>query len=322
MRRLIAILVALLLAVPAAAQQTTFAYPGIGTSGATVPLLNGANTWSSLQTLNAGATLAINQQFRWGGGTRLFSSADNDLVIENGGNNQYLELQLTGANAWNWGQPNAASTAPQTIGAQGSRGGTDTNAAGASVIYQSGTGTGNATGSTFTIKTPHAGSTGSVAQTMNAQITVSDNLVAINQIASDATHTDSTVCQDTTTHNLYAGSGTLGICLGTSSARFKHGIAPLAPGLAEIMRLRPVSYYLNAGHGDPAKQLYGFTAEDMRPVLPKLVGLDAGGNPSSADYLGLVPVLVKAVQEQQAEIEALKRQIANDNVRLASAGAR
>lgn len=143
-----------------------------------------------------------------------------------------------------------------------------------------------------------------------------------NAVASDTATTDASACLRSSDGLLLKGTGTLGICLGTSSARFKHGIAPLAPGLAEIMRLRPVSYYLNAGHGDPAKQLYGFTAEDMRPVLPKLVGLDAGGNPSSADYLGLVPVLVKAVQEQQAEIEALKRQIANDNVRLASAGVR
>lgn len=79
------------------------------------------------------------------------------------------------------------------------------------------------------------------------------------------------------------------------------------------MRLRPVSYKLNADHGDPNKTLYGFTAEQMRPVLPKLVGLDAKGAPNTADYVGLIPVLVNAVKELKAEIDELKRKAANDN---------
>lgn len=47
----------------------------------------------------------------------------------------------------------------------------------------------------------------------------------------------------------------------------------------------------------------------MQPVLPKLVGIDVQGKANTADYLGLVPVLVKAVQQQQAEIDDLKRRI-------------
>jgi len=42
-------------------------------------------------------------------------------------------------------------------------------------------------------------------------------------------------------------------------------------------------------------------------VLPKLVGDDATGKPNTADYVGLIPVMVKALQEQQKEIAALKR---------------
>jgi hypothetical protein len=66
---------------------------------------------------------------------------------------------------------------------------------------------------------------------------------------------------------------------------------------------------LNADHGDPNHELYGFTAEDMQKVLPKLVGLDKSGRANTADYVGLIPVLVKAVQEQQGEIADLKRQL-------------
>jgi hypothetical protein len=143
----------------------------------------------------------------------------------------------------------------------------------------------------------------------NLAVITSAGLFELPQISSDATHTDATVCEDTTSHAFYSGSGTLGICLGTSSTRYKHDIGDLDVGLAEIMKLEPVKYKLNSDHGDPDKLLYGFTAEQGIKVLPKLAGLDDQGQPNTFDYLGVVPVLVKALQEQQAEIEQLKRKV-------------
>ncbi len=145
-------------------------------------------------------------------------------------------------------------------------------------------------------------------------------VVAMPDILTDATHTDTSLCQDTTTHGIYFGSGAAGICLGTSSARYKHDIQDLNVGLLEIERLRPVSYKLNADHGDPDKVLYGFVAEDTIGVLPKLVGLDTDGKPNSMDYMGVVPVLVKAVQEQQSEIDGLKAEIASLRTDMQRAG--
>jgi hypothetical protein len=132
-------------------------------------------------------------------------------------------------------------------------------------------------------------------------------IVQINQIASDATHTDGTVCEDTTTHGLYAGSGTGGICLGTSSRRFKHGEENLALGLDTIMALEPKRYFLDYGYGPQDKPFYGFMAEDGAGVVPELIGRDVTGRPNSFDYLGIVPILVRAMQEQQAEINLLRR---------------
>lgn len=132
-------------------------------------------------------------------------------------------------------------------------------------------------------------------------------------ITLDTGLTDATVCAATTTGGggvvgqYYKGTGTAGICLGTSSARYKNNIVDLDVGLPEIMKLRPVEYRLNPDHGDPAKPLYGFLAEDGINVLPKLVGLDDQERPNTMDYLGIVPVLVRAVQQQQAQIDALKR---------------
>lgn len=130
--------------------------------------------------------------------------------------------------------------------------------------------------------------------------------------ASDTGQTaTSTLCQDTTSHVVYSGSGAAGICKGTSSIRFKQNIGQVAYGLPEVMKLQPVSYYTKPGFGgDPNKQLYGFLAEDVSTVMPQAVTeYDAQGKPSSVDYIGMVPVLVKAIQEQQAQIDQLKHQL-------------
>lgn len=141
--------------------------------------------------------------------------------------------------------------------------------------------------------------------------------VAISDIASDATHTDASVCQDTTSHILFSGSGTLGVCLGTSSARYKNNIKPMPEGLAQIQRLKPVNFFYNKDHGDNGiKEQYGFIAEDVVKILPKLVGLDKEKRPNSVDIMGMVPILVKAVQELKAandnlgaEVQDLKKQL-------------
>ncbi len=125
-------------------------------------------------------------------------------------------------------------------------------------------------------------------------------------ITTDSGHTTSTICQDTTTHQYYFGSGAAGICAGTSSLRFKHDVRPLEAGLAEVMRIEPIVYRYNEGVGDPNKDLYGFAAEQVIEVLPKLVGLDDAGRPNTVDWAGMVPVLLRAIQEQQRKIEALE----------------
>lgn len=136
-------------------------------------------------------------------------------------------------------------------------------------------------------------------------------------IPTDATKTDASICRDTTTGDLYTGTGTLGICLGTSSQRFKRDIKNLDAGLAEIVKLVPRKfYYLDNRYGDATKLQYGFIAEESASIVPTLVGRDSQGRVNTFDYMGLVPVLVKAVQDQQKEINALKLQVANDDERL------
>ena len=134
--------------------------------------------------------------------------------------------------------------------------------------------------------------------------------IFMHGLDSDSGATDATLCRDTTSKEVLVGSGTLGICLGTSSERYKDRIDDLKVGLKEILDLRPVDFYYKKEWGDNgAKKNYGVIAEEMVKVLPDLVGLNKEGEPNTADLLGLVPVLVKAVQEQQMIIDTLTERL-------------
>lgn len=136
------------------------------------------------------------------------------------------------------------------------------------------------------------------ANTINGTLTMPN-------IGSDATHTTATVCEDTTSHTFFAGSGTLGVCLGTSSARYKDDIRVLPLALTDVMKLKPVQFHYKKGYGDPDKLQRGLLAEDLAEVFPDLVGRDKTGEPNSVDYGGLPILLLKAVQEQENEIQSL-----------------
>ena len=55
----------------------------------------------------------------------------------------------------------------------------------------------------------------------------------------------------------------------------------------------------------------GLIAEEVNEIQPLLVGLDQKGDPESVHYNDLIPVLLKAVQDQKQEIDNLKQQIKN-----------
>ena len=102
-----------------------------------------------------------------------------------------------------------------------------------------------------------------------------------------------------------------------SDERYKEKISALTYGLEEIRALRPVTF---AWRRDPAQEShYGFIAQEVREVLPEVVTGDDGETGTlSMNYGELVPVLVKAVQEQQQEIDTQAQQIADLEARLAA----
>ena len=93
-----------------------------------------------------------------------------------------------------------------------------------------------------------------------------------------------------------------------SASRFKERVGDLDVGLAAVMKLRPVSYFLKDTMGDPnnAAEQVGFIAEEAQAVDPRLVTRNSEGQVQSFRYEQFTALLTKAIQEQQRQMENLK----------------
>jgi hypothetical protein len=95
----------------------------------------------------------------------------------------------------------------------------------------------------------------------------------------------------------------------TSDARLKRNISNTQQGLSTIMKLNPVEYEKKNTIQDSVYNRHeiGFIAQEVAKVLPSLVteGKDADKT-LAVSYTELIPVLTKAMQEQQVQIDALK----------------
>jgi hypothetical protein len=93
-----------------------------------------------------------------------------------------------------------------------------------------------------------------------------------------------------------------------SDARFKENIVNATEGLDVVSALRPVRFDIKEGHGVSAKQnQLGFIAQEVQAVFPDAVDVWKESDDPENPYLSLgstalIPVLVKAIQEQQALI--------------------
>lgn len=122
--------------------------------------------------------------------------------------------------------------------------------------------------------------------------------------------------------NVYAANG----LIQTSDLRMKKDIQGLNGGLDKVMRLRPVTYsWKDAKNGQGSE--IGFIAQEVEGIVPeavvhskvsaeKISNARANGkpipkitDPYGLKYSELIPVLTKAIQEQQTEIDALKEEI-------------
>lgn len=89
-----------------------------------------------------------------------------------------------------------------------------------------------------------------------------------------------------------------------SDKTLKENIIPIKYSLDDILQLNPVSYNFKT---EPNVSCIGFIAQDVKPIIPEIVSGTEGNY--GMNYSGLIPILVKAIQELKSEIEVLKNKI-------------
>jgi len=121
-----------------------------------------------------------------------------------------------------------------------------------------------------------------------------------------------------------------------SDERLKTNVKNLTSGIDQIMQLKPVSYDYNQaitlgdgspgseedpikrktmtadnnGNGEDTLKHFGLLAGDVFKIFPNVVSPDLGSTKVNAvNYTELIPVLIKAMQEQQEQISSQRQQI-------------
>ncbi len=97
---------------------------------------------------------------------------------------------------------------------------------------------------------------------------------------------------------------TTGAYINPSDARLKKDVTPLENLLNKVMALTPKKFHYKTNKdGDPL--LWGFIAQDIQKIFPEFVDVKDDGY-LGISYTNFSVVAIKAIQEQQAEIEELK----------------
>jgi len=99
-----------------------------------------------------------------------------------------------------------------------------------------------------------------------------------------------------------------------SDERLKENVRDIDTGLSTVMALKPRRYDWKEGKGLDKKNAAGFIAQEFEQVFPDSVGLSKAGEDGieykNINYEELIPTLTKAIQEQQAIIQAQAADIA------------
>lgn len=113
-----------------------------------------------------------------------------------------------------------------------------------------------------------------------------------------------------------------------SDRSLKKKIAPIGDAVKTIQALEGVSYAMKENPmGKRARPLtaeeqfvednqLGFIAQDVAEVLPQLVTVDESSGLHTVAYLGVIPVLVEALKEQQVQIEQQRTELEALKARL------
>lgn len=147
------------------------------------------------------------------------------------------------------------------------------------------------------VNTPSTNSTGVL---IGSETEFSDNGTS-NEVAigfdAKGQGSNTVMLGNTSITNLYCYGG----LSSPSDIKLKENIKDLPYGLNDVVQMRPVEYDLKVdGRHD-----IGFIAQEMNQVVPDVVK-EMNDGTLSIEYAKLVPVLVSAIKELQAEVELLK----------------
>lgn len=92
----------------------------------------------------------------------------------------------------------------------------------------------------------------------------------------------------------------------TSSIKYKTDVQDATEDeVNAVLQIRPVTYKSLADADDSDKRWWGFIAEEVEQIDPRLVTHNEDGEPEGVQYDRIVPALVGIIQRQQAQIDAL-----------------
>lgn len=147
-----------------------------------------------------------------------------------------------------------------------------------------------------------------VDYTGNVYLDSSKNLYlnAASHVRSDTIYNDST----TYNANMYINSdGWIRRTNNSSSKRYKHDIEPLAYDARKLYDVEVIQFKYNSLSDDDERHevaIPGVIAEDLDEILPIIVDHNDKGQPESWNRELTIPLMLKLIQEQHAEIEELK----------------
>jgi hypothetical protein len=90
----------------------------------------------------------------------------------------------------------------------------------------------------------------------------------------------------------------------SSDEKYKYNILPINYGLNTILQLKPVNFQWIKGEENDI----GFIAQDVADIIPEAVDTNWDSD-LLMRYESIIPILTKAIQEQQALIKALEQRI-------------
>ena len=90
----------------------------------------------------------------------------------------------------------------------------------------------------------------------------------------------------------------------TSDEKYKYNILPINYGLNTILQLKPVNFQWIKGEENDL----GFIAQDVAEIIPEAVNTNWNSD-LLMRYNSIIPILTKAIQEQNALIMALEKRI-------------